>query len=130
MQIPTVKIKADATAGNEHGFVVINASDFDHTKHELLEGEDLPSSPADANAVSAPSMAELIAARDKLVERSEELDAREREVSAREIAVTDREQANLAEAERLAADKLAMEKAGTEKAPGKKAAAPADGEKK
>ena len=62
--------------------------------------------------------------------RSEELDAREREVSAREIAVTDREQANLAEAERLAADKLAMEKAGTEKAPGKKAAAPADGEKK
>lgn len=37
--LPTVKVKTDA-ADNEHGFYVINESDFDPAVHELFEEGD------------------------------------------------------------------------------------------
>jgi len=137
MQLDTVKIKADVTADNPHGHITINASDFDQSKHELLDGESLPVAVQGGASTNLPSMAELVEARDNLLARREDLDRleqaldrREHELAEREQAVLAREQAAQAEAERLAAEKQAVEKTGADKASSKKSTAAGDGEKK
>lgn len=34
MHLPTVRIVSPVSDENPHGFIVINQSDFDHTRHE------------------------------------------------------------------------------------------------
>ncbi|WP_426070178.1 hypothetical protein [Janthinobacterium sp. DSP2-3-3] len=70
-------------------FVVINKSDFNPDVHELYGDQDLG-----APTERAPTMAELLAARDQLLER-------ERELAAETYRVAEQAQANEAEAQRL-----------------------------
>ena len=70
-------------------FVVINKSDFNPDVHELYGNQDLG-----APAERVPTMAELLAARDQLLER-------ERELAAEKDRVAEQAQANEAEAQRL-----------------------------
>ena len=70
-------------------FVVINKSDFNPDVHELYGDQDLG-----APAERVPTMAELLAARDQLLER-------ERELAAEKDRVAEQAQANEAEAQRL-----------------------------
>ena len=70
-------------------FVVINKSDFNHDLHELYGDNDLG-----APTERAPTMAELLAARDQLLER-------ERELAAEKERVAEQARANEAEAQRL-----------------------------
>lgn len=135
----TIKIKPSHPSQGE--YVVINKADFDTSKHELHESEDLGDSGA---GDGIPTMAELLAARDQLLEQKNALDDRELQlnqrsdvltsrelgveeregaVSVREQAAMEREQANEAEAQRLVAEKAALATAATEKASTKKASA-------
>lgn len=105
MQIQTIRIYAEATADNELGFVTINLSDFDGAKHEPFDGEARAAlSGAAASGELVPTMAELLDARDQLIER-------ERELSAERERVADQARANELEAQRLADEKAAAEKA-------------------
>lgn len=70
-------------------FVVINKSDFNPDVHELYGDQDLG-----APAERVPTMAELLAARDQLLER-------ERELAAEKDRVAEQAQANEVEAQRL-----------------------------
>ncbi|PVX36785.1 hypothetical protein [Janthinobacterium sp. 78] len=70
-------------------FVVINKSDFNPDVHELYGDQDLG-----APSERAPTMAELLAARDQLLER-------ERELGAEKEHVAEQARANEAEAQRL-----------------------------
>lgn len=70
-------------------FVVINKSDFNPDVHELYGDQDLG-----ARTERAPTMAELLAARDQLLER-------ERELATEKDRVAEQAQANEAEAQRL-----------------------------
>lgn len=70
-------------------FVVINKSDFNPDVHELYGDQDLG-----APSERAPTMAELLAARDQLLER-------ERELAAEKDRVAELARANEAEAQRL-----------------------------
>lgn len=77
-------------------FVVINKSDFNPDVHELYGDQDLG-----APIERAPTMAELLAARDQLLERERELAAEKDRVAAQEQRLADQAQANEVEAQRL-----------------------------
>ncbi|PHV13784.1 hypothetical protein CSQ90_26500 [Janthinobacterium sp. BJB303] len=70
-------------------FVVINKSDYNPDVHELYGDQDLG-----APTERVPTMAELLAARDQLLER-------ERELAAEKDRIAEQAQANEAEAQRL-----------------------------
>lgn len=83
-------IKIVSTDPHTQGpFVVINKSDFNPDVHELYGDQDLG-----APTERAPTMAELLAARDQLLER-------ERELAAEKDRVAEQAQANEAAAQRL-----------------------------
>lgn len=77
-------------------FVVINKSDFNPDLHELYGDQDLG-----APSERAPTMAELLAARDQLLERERELAAEKERIAAQEQRVAEQAQANEVEAQRL-----------------------------
>ncbi|MGV8869272.1 MAG: hypothetical protein ACOH2S_20315 [Janthinobacterium svalbardensis] len=77
-------------------FVVINKSDFNPDVHELYGDQDLG-----APTERAPTMAELLAARDQLLERERALDAEKVRIAAQEQHLADQAQANEVEAQRL-----------------------------
>lgn len=77
-------------------FVVINKSDFNPDVHELYGDQDLG-----APTERAPTMAELLAARDQLLERERSLDAEKERIAAQEQRLADQAQANEVEAQRL-----------------------------
>jgi hypothetical protein len=77
-------------------FVVINKSDFNPDVHELYGDQDLG-----ALTERAPTMAELLAARDQLMERERSLDAEKERIAAQEQRLADQAQANEVEAQRL-----------------------------
>ena len=77
-------------------FVVINKSDFNPDVHELYGDQDLG-----APTERAPTMAELLAARDQLMERERSLDAEKERIAAQEQRLADQAQANEVEAQRL-----------------------------
>ena len=87
--IPTVKIVSFQSHENPDGFIVINKSDFNPDVHELYGDQDL-GEPAER----VPTMAELLAARDQLLERERELDAEKERVA-------EQTRANEVEAQRL-----------------------------
>ena len=83
-------IKIVSTDPHTQGpFVVINKSDFNPDVHELYGDQDLG-----APTERAPTMVELLAARDQLLER-------ERELAAEKDRVAEQAQANEVEAQRL-----------------------------
>ncbi|WP_219117075.1 hypothetical protein [Janthinobacterium sp. UMAB-56] len=77
-------------------FVVINKSDFNPDLHELYGDQDLG-----APAERVPTMAELLAVRDQLLERERSLDAEKERIAAQEQRLADQAQANEVEAQRL-----------------------------
>ena len=90
-------IKIVSTDPHTQGpFVVINKSDFNPDVHELYGDQDLG-----APTERAPTMAELLAARDQLLERERELDAEKERIAAQEQRLADQAQANEVEAQRL-----------------------------
>lgn len=105
----TLKIKPSHPSQGE--FVLIEKKDFDPTKHELLEGETLGGD----TSTGAPTLTELLAGREQLLARKDQLDdlelllsqrsndqaQRDQALAAREDAVALRENANEAEAQRL-----------------------------
>ena len=90
-------IKIVSTDPHTQGpFVVINKSDFNPDVHELYGNQDLG-----APAERVPTMAELLAARDQLLERERSLDAEKERIAAQEQRLADQAQANEVEAQRL-----------------------------
>ena len=90
-------IKIVSTDPHTQGpFVVINKSDFNPDVHELYGDQDLG-----APTERAPTMAELQAARDQLLERERELAAEKERIVAQEQRLADQAQANEVEAQRL-----------------------------
>lgn len=77
-------------------FVVINKSDFNPDVHELYGDQDLG-----APTKRVQTMAELLAARDQLLERERSLDAEKERIAAQEQRLADQAQANEVEAQRL-----------------------------
>jgi hypothetical protein len=113
----TIKIKSSHPSQGD--FVIINAADFDAEKHDPFDQE---SHDALRGAVQSggllPSAREVLAARDQLLTRSDELDDRELQLNQRALSLDgreqqllEREQANAAEAQRLA-DMAAAQAAG------------------
>ena len=88
--VPTVKIVSLQSHENPDGFIVINESDFNPDVHELYGDDNDLGAPTER----APTMAELLAARDQLLER-------ERELAAEKGRVAEQARANEAEAQRL-----------------------------
>lgn len=141
----TIKIKPSHPSQGE--FVLIDKKDFDPAKHELLDGESLGDT-----GDGVPTLAELIASRNLLLarkdelddlelrlsqrgtalddreielrQRADEMDDRERALGERELAAAERETANQVEAERLAS--AAAAKPAVDKAGAKKQSASAD----
>lgn len=133
-------IKIKPTHPSQGEFVIIEKKDFDPSKHELCDGESLGDTQGDTGE-GVPTLAELIASRNQLLargdqlddlelhltqrgeslaeakqlleQRGSELDAREQALASRETAVVEREQANAAEAQRLADEKAAAAKTAT-----------------
>lgn len=106
----TIKIKPSHPSQGD--FVLIEKKDFDPSKHELIDGESLGD---EVQGDGTPTLAELVTARNQLMARADELDDRELQLSQRAIALDDRElqllereQANAAEAQRLADEKAAL----------------------
>ena len=107
-------IKIVSTDPHTQGpFVVINKSDFNHDVHELYGDQELG-----APTERVPTMAELLAARDQLLERERELaadkdrmaeQARENEAAANRLA--EQAQANEAEAQRLRIEAASLQAA-------------------
>ena len=90
-------LKIVSTDPNTQGpFVVINKSDFNPDLHELYGDQDLG-----APTERAPTMAELLAARDQLQERERELAAEKERIVAQEQRLAAQAQANEVEAQRL-----------------------------
>ena len=90
-------LKIVSTDPNTQGpFVVINKSDFNPDVHELYGDQDLG-----APTERAPTMAELLAARDQLQERERELAAEKERIAAQERRLAVQAQANEVEAQRL-----------------------------
>jgi len=85
----TIKIVSTDPA-SQGPFVVINKSDFNPDVHELYGDDNDLGAPTER----APTMAEVLAARDQLLER-------ERELAAEKDRVAEQAQANEAEAQRL-----------------------------
>jgi uncharacterized protein (DUF3084 family) len=86
----TIKIKPSHLSQGE--FVLIEKADFDPSKHELLDGESLGNISGDTDD-GVPTLAELIAGRDQLVARKEQLDDLELQLNQRSNVLDDREQA-------------------------------------
>ena len=74
--VPTVTIVSPQTHENPDGFVVINKTDFNPDVHEVYGDQDLG-----APAERIPTMTELLAARDQLLERERELAAEKERVA-------------------------------------------------
>lgn len=87
-------------------FVVINKSDFNPDVHELYGDQDLG-----APSERAPTMAELLAARDQLLERERELAAEKERIAAQEQRLADQAQANEVEAQRLRNEAVSLQAA-------------------
>ena len=87
-------------------FVVINKSDFNPDVHELYGDQDLG-----APTERAPTMAELLAARDQLLERERSLDAEKERIAAQEQRLADQAQANEVEAQRLRNEAVSLQAA-------------------
>jgi hypothetical protein len=87
-------------------FVVINKSDFNPDVHELYGDQDLG-----APSERAPTMAELLAARDQLLERERELAAEKEHVAEQEQRLADQAQANEVEAQRLRNEAVSLQAA-------------------
>lgn len=73
--MPTIKIKS-ADPASQGAFVIIDKSDYNPDVHELYGEQDLG-----APAEHIPTMAELLAARDQLLERERELVAEKEHVA-------------------------------------------------
>ncbi|QKY09514.1 hypothetical protein [Janthinobacterium lividum] len=91
----TIKIKPSHPSQGD--FVLIEKSDFNPDVHELY-GDDQE---LGAHIERAPTMAELLAARDQLAERGRELNEREQSLIAEMDRVAEQARANEAEAQRL-----------------------------
>lgn len=110
MQIQIIRIKSEVTDDNPLGFVVINLSDFDATKHEPYDDEAAEAVISTGQTGEPiPSVGELLAAskdlqakKNVVLELEHGLRQRESELAEREAALVEREQANAAEAQRLA----------------------------
>lgn len=116
----TVKVKPSHPSQGE--FVVIEKKDFDSSKHELLEGESLGAATGESGEY-VPTLPELIASRNQLLARNDELDnlellltqrggvldEREQALAAREDTVAEREQANEVEAQRLRTEAASLQ---------------------
>ena len=87
-------------------FVVINKSDFNPDVHELYGDQDLG-----APTERAPTMAELLAARDQLMERERSLDAEKERIAAQEQGLAVQAQANEVEAQRLRDEAVSLQAA-------------------
>ena len=88
-------------------FVVINKSDFNPDVHELYgDDQDLGAPPE-----RVPTMAELLAARDQLLERERSLDAEKERIAAQELRLADQAQANDVEAQRLRDEAVSLQAA-------------------
>ena len=87
-------------------FVVINKSDFNPDVHELYGDQDLG-----APTERVPTMAELLAARDQLLERERELAAEKERIAAQEQRLADQAQANEVEAQRLRDESASLQAA-------------------
>ena len=87
-------------------FVVINKSDFNPDLHELYGDQDLG-----APTERVPTMAELLAARDQLLERERSLDAEKERIAAHEQHLADQAQANEVEAQRLRNEAVSLQAA-------------------
>ena len=88
-------------------FVVINKSDFNPDVHELYgDDQDLGAPPE-----RVPTMAELLAARDQLLERERSLDAEKERIAAQEQRLADQAQANEVEAQRLRNEAVSLQAA-------------------
>lgn len=100
----TIKIQSSDPA-SQGPFVIINVADFDPAIHQPYdeESEDVLQGAVKAG-VLVPSASELLAAQDRMQEQL-------RQLAEREAAVAEREQANQAEAQRLA-DLAAAQAAG------------------
>ena len=100
-------IKIVSTDPHTQGpFVVINKSDFNPDVHELYGDQDLG-----APTERAPTMAELLAARDQLMERERSLDAEKERIAAQEQRLADQAQANEVEAQRLRNEAVSLQAA-------------------
>jgi hypothetical protein len=105
MSIETIRIVSPESSDNPQGFIIINKADFDADVHQAFGG-DAPPEPA-VPLQAMPTMAELIAARNALVQRERDLDA-ERDRLAEQSAANDAEAARLREeAAALAANQAA-----------------------
>jgi regulator of protease activity HflC (stomatin/prohibitin superfamily) len=112
--MPTIKIKSTDPV-TQGPFVIIDKADFNPDVHELYDdGTDQGMGAIER----APTMAELLAARDQL-------QAREREMDAERERLAEQARANEAEAQRLADERVAAEKAAADKVAADKAAAKA-----
>ncbi|KQQ40458.1 hypothetical protein ASF61_06815 [Duganella sp. Leaf126] len=100
--MPTIKIKSSDPA-TQGPFVIIEKGDFNPDFHELY---DDGSDQGMGDVERAPTMAELLAARDQLI-------ARERQLADLEQSLTEQARANEVEAQRLADERSAAEKAKT-----------------
>lgn len=92
----TIKIVSTDPA-SQGPFVVINKSDFNPDVHELYGDDNDLGAPTER----APTMAELLAARDQLLARERELEAEKERITAKEQLLAEQAQANEAEAQRL-----------------------------
>lgn len=109
--MPTIKIKSTDPA-TQGPFVIIDKAAFNPDVHELYDdGTDQGMGAIER----APTMAELLAARDQLL-------ARERELADRERNLAEQARANEVEAQRLVDERVAAEKAAADKAAAEKAA--------
>ncbi|TFW15961.1 hypothetical protein [Duganella callida] len=117
----TIKIKS-TDPDSQGPFVIIEKADFNPDKHELFEGESLGdgTGAVGLGGDGVPTLAELMSGAKQLQARKEQLDDFEMHLNQRasllderEQAVLAREQANEAEALRLAA----LAAAGTTSAP-------------
>lgn len=147
----TIKIKPTHPSQGE--FVVIERASFDPSKHELIDGEQLGDTGVAGDGV--PTLTELLAGRDQLLARKDQLDdlelrlsqrgdelndrelqqhqragaldAREQLLIEREAAAAERELANANEAQRLA-DAAAAQAAKAAEKPASAKKAPAAGD--
>ena len=101
-------LKIVSTDPNTQGpFVVINKSDFNPDVHELYgDDQDLGAPPE-----RVPTMAELLAARDQLLERERSLDAEKERIAAQERRLAVQAQANDVEAQRLRDEAVSLQAA-------------------
>ncbi|MDO8033588.1 hypothetical protein O3297_09180 [Janthinobacterium sp. SUN128] len=101
----TIKIKPSHPSQGH--FVLIDKSDFNPDVHEVY-GDDQE---LGAHIERAPTMAELLAARDQLAERGRELNEREQSLIAEMDRVAEQARANEVEAQRLRGEAVILQAA-------------------